>query len=148
MQSYAYLGDENKVLLGKKGDDTIQLYLHGQGIDEHLGHIDANGVKVYALDHHNSVLNGAAAGVNHAYSIWGEILGVSPAVTASSDALMLGWQGLPLDAESGLYDNGPRAYDPVTARHPGPDPIGFAGGTMNLYESRRNNPLRYMDPQV
>jgi uncharacterized protein RhaS with RHS repeats len=26
------------------------------------------------------------------------------------------------------------------------DPIGFAGGTVNLYEYVRNNPLRFIDP--
>ncbi len=145
-QAYAFLGDEDKVLLGKKGNGVVQLFIAGAGSDEHLGQIDVGGVRVYVTDHLGSILNSIAAGTNRVYAPFGELLGTPPSITASSDAVMYGWQGLSFDAASGLYENGPRMYNQTTGRFLQTDPIGFAGHTMNLYESRFNNPLRYTDP--
>ena len=39
-----------------------------------------------------------------------------------------------------------RYYDSDTGRFISEDPIGFAGGTVNLYEYVRNNPVLYIDP--
>ena len=39
-----------------------------------------------------------------------------------------------------------RTYDPQTGRYLEPDPIGFQGGSLNLYSYARNNPIIYIDP--
>jgi len=39
-----------------------------------------------------------------------------------------------------------RTLDSATGRFLTPDPIGFAGGTTNLYEADYNNPLSFVDP--
>lgn len=51
-----------------------------------------------------------------------------------------------LDSETGLQLNGVRYYDPRTGRWFGIDPIGFAGGDMNLYGYVANSPTNFSDP--
>jgi RHS repeat-associated protein len=50
------------------------------------------------------------------------------------------------DAETGLYYNFQRYYDPRIGRYLQVDPIGFAGGDFNLYGYVRNNPGNESDP--
>lgn len=50
------------------------------------------------------------------------------------------------DAETGLYYNGYRYYDPATGRYTTPDPLGLAGGE-NLYGYVNQQPNQYFDPQ-
>ncbi|NKI92718.1 RHS repeat-associated core domain-containing protein [Rhizobacter sp. SG703] len=49
------------------------------------------------------------------------------------------------DAESGLWYNYFRSYDPSRGGYPQPDPTGLAGG-INPYLYVAGNPLRYVDP--
>jgi len=55
-------------------------------------------------------------------------------------------RGLELDAESSLYYNRLRYYDPAAGRFISEDPIGFAGGDGNLYRYVGNSPLDFTDP--
>jgi RHS repeat-associated protein len=50
------------------------------------------------------------------------------------------------DAETGLYYNFQRYYDPVRGRYTQVDPIGFAGGDVNLYGYAERAPLNLIDP--
>jgi RHS repeat-associated protein len=47
---------------------------------------------------------------------------------------------------TGLYYYRARYYSPTLQRFLGEDPIGFAGGDVNLYAYVGNNPLRWRDP--
>jgi len=50
------------------------------------------------------------------------------------------------DGETGLYFYRARYYDATVGRFISEDPIGFEGGTVNLYEYAKDNPLRHKDP--
>ncbi|OFZ18890.1 MAG: hypothetical protein A2X94_03195 [Bdellovibrionales bacterium GWB1_55_8] len=146
-QSYVYLGEEDKILLGKAGDGEITVYLDGQGIDEHLGEVSSRGVKAYATDHLGSVLNGDAAGVAKAFGAWGENISSSaPTITATSSPVAYGFTGRQLDPESGTYYYRARTYLPDVGRFAQADPIGFDAGDANLHRYVWNNPLSYRDP--
>ncbi|WP_370686460.1 RHS repeat-associated core domain-containing protein [Enterobacter asburiae] len=56
----------------------------------------------------------------------------------------LRFQGQYHDAESGVYYNRHRYYDPGVGRDLSPDPVGLAGG-INLYAYVKN-PLTWIDP--
>jgi len=49
------------------------------------------------------------------------------------------------DAESGLYYNQARYYDPIIGRYVSADPIGLEAG-VNLYAYALNNPINNIDP--
>ena len=50
------------------------------------------------------------------------------------------------DSESGLYYYRARYYEPDSGRFLSEDPIGFAGGDVNLYRYVRNSPINFRDP--
>ncbi len=50
------------------------------------------------------------------------------------------------DKEIGLYYYRARYYDPDVGRFISEDPIGFAGGDVNLYAYVVNNPVNWVDP--
>ena len=50
------------------------------------------------------------------------------------------------DVETGLHFNWFRYYDPIAGRYCRLDPLGLAGGDINLYAYVWNNAVNYLDP--
>ncbi len=57
-----------------------------------------------------------------------------------------GFAGGLYDRDTGLVRFGARDYDPARGRWTAKDPIGFAGGTTNLYGYAINDPVNFSDP--
>lgn len=76
-----------------------------------------------------------------AYDPWGRVLedtnpGFQP----------LGFAGGLLDRDTGLVHFGVRDYDPAAGRWTADDPLGFAGGDMDLRGYVANDPVNFVDP--
>ena len=56
------------------------------------------------------------------------------------------YTGREYDADIGLYYYRNRWYDPEIGKFISEDPVGFAGGDINLYGYVGNNPLSFVDP--
>jgi len=72
------------------------------------------------------------------YTPWGESTNVS--------TVNLGFTGQRLDPEVGLYYFNARYYSPALGRFLQNDPLGYGGGSLNLYDYVNSDPLNSFDP--
>lgn len=114
--------DETHRLIAKRKSDGEMMAV----VCDHLGTpkemFDRNGKLVWAADHH----------------VWGSVrktwtfgaLAVARTDDPDTSELQCPWRfpGQYADAETGLYYNRHRHYDPFTGQYTSPDPIGLAGG--------------------
>jgi RHS repeat-associated protein len=147
-QTFSYLVNQDKILLGTSGDGVQTLYLDGQGIDEHLGEVSSRITQAYVTDHLGSVINSAMASAFRTYGAFGEteVKGVIVPTSYIADPVLYGFAGRQFDLESAKYYNRARTYDPSTGRFMSQDPLGLIGGDTNLYRYAGNNPLNFVDP--
>jgi len=132
------------------GQDTqlAHRYLYGQALDEILAVEDGSGMVRWGLADHEGtirdVLDASGLLVDHrCYDSFGRSMGQ----TDTAVDFLFGYAGRPWDAQTGLYDNRARWYDPAVGRFLSEDPSGFAGGQdLNLYRYVGNNPWNNTDP--
>ena len=120
-------------------------FVHSDVIDEVLyGNIQGKDV-YYHQDGLNSVKKltdgtGTIIGI-YDYDAWGNPIGTLPAI-----ANPFTYTGREWDKEIGMYYYRARYYDAKVGRFISPDPIGFAGGDVNLYSYVNNRPTMFIDP--
>ncbi len=114
---------------------------------ELLGFVDPNGTNYVHNDHlgrPEHVTDQSRTQVwrasNFAFDSW-----VAHSTLGGVGSLNVRYPGQYFDAESGLYHNGFRDYDPYTGRYIQSDPIGLAGG-VNTYAYVGGNPVNSVDP--
>ncbi len=148
---YVYVYDNEDIILeilNKTQNGTTTTittsYVHGPGIDQPLS-LTRDGQTYYyhadGLGSITSVTDSTQAVVNrYAYDTYGAM---KRSETVWND---FGFAGREYDSETGLYYLRARYYDPETGKFMSKDPIGFAGGDVNLYRYVGNNPVYWIDP--
>ncbi|WP_167773009.1 RHS repeat-associated core domain-containing protein [Ramlibacter humi] len=155
-----FVYDEGGRLLGEYGADGTPLYE-----TVYLEQIPVGVMK----------LNGTAAGNNLSvslYNVYTDHIAAPRVITRQDQSIVWRWDtaeafgfsspdqnpnglgafvynqrfpGQVFDAETGLFQNWYRDYDPRLGRYRQSDPIGLSGG-INTYAYAYGNPLRYADP--
>lgn len=148
---YTYVYDNEDIILEvlertQNGNitTTTTAYTHGPGIDEPLSltkdgqtyyyHADGLGSITSITDSTETVVN------RYAYDSFGAL--------KSSETIRnaYAFTGREYDIETGLYYYRARYYDPEAGRFVSKDPIGFAGGDVNVYNYTVGNPVNWVDP--
>lgn len=89
------------------------------------------------------VSNASGAAVKTvSYSAFGEVLSDS----APGFELPIGYAGGTSDPFANVVHMGVRAYDPASGRFMSRDPLGLAGGAVNLFSYAGGDPIQYSDP--
>ncbi|MDK9717722.1 MAG: DUF6531 domain-containing protein, partial [Trichlorobacter sp.] len=148
-ETTSYVNDGDNIILelftDKNGITTKTFYTHGPHTDEHLA-LERNGQFYYyhadGLGSITAISDTARTVVErYSYSVFGQ-----PRPTTgfrnSYQFTAREW-----DKETGLYYNWFRYYDPMEGRFISKDPIGFAGGDVNLFAYVQNNPINWIDPE-
>ena len=144
-----YVYDREDILVENRNDSrsgysTGRFFnIHGPDIDEPVAYTNNGQMYFYHADGLGSVriITDSAGSVTRRYSYdaYGNI-------TASIIDRPYTYTGREYDDETGLYYYRNRYYDPKIGRFISKDPIGFAGGDVNLYNYVGGNPVNWVDP--
>ena len=141
-----YFYDGANILLEYDGDGNVKSrYIQNLAIDDPLI-LERNGeVFYYHKDGLGSIINltdGSGQVVqSYDYNSFGEMV-----LQSGNISQPFAFTGREWDQETGLYYYRARYYDPRQGRFLTKDPIGFAGGGVNLHRYVQNNPINLIDP--
>lgn len=145
-RTYVYDGEDIALEIVNAGTTTTQArYVHGPGIDEPLALVQSGQAYYYQADGLGSIValtDGSQAVVQrYGYESFGMLTVSDPEFENAYT-----YTGREWDKELGLYFYRARYYDPMEGRFISKDPIGFAGGDVNVYNYVGGNPVNYTDP--
>jgi RHS repeat-associated protein len=129
-------------------DASNNLLMRFEYSDSRMPNVMTKGSETYYLTYDQvgslrAVANSIGAVVKRIdYDSFGNIL----ADTAPAFTVPFGFAGGLHDRDVGLVRFGYRDYDPATGRWAAKDPIGFAGGDVDLYGYVLNDPINFVDP--
>jgi RHS repeat-associated protein len=140
-----YVHDGPNVIVESNGIPRVKAtYVYGPGIDEPLSVEQDGQIYYYHADGLGSItaLSDAQGNIvqRYEYDAFGNFQ-VTGNITQPYT-----YTGREFDPETGLYYYRARYYDPKAGRFLQRDPIGFAGGDVDLYAYVQNNPVNWMDP--
>jgi RHS repeat-associated protein len=122
-REYIWLGDMPLAIIDP-GTPSSKYYVHADHLDRPIAMTDATKAFV----------------AKFTWRAYGELFAYTGTV-----GLDLRFPGQMFQAESGLYYNWFRQYDPTTGRYTQPDPLGVADGPSR-YAYVGNDPLQQVDP--
>jgi RHS repeat-associated protein len=140
---YLHAGDQ--IAAHYSGTGTlVARFVYGTGIDEPLLMVRGSQTYYYSRDGLGSVvaLTNAAGNTVESYSY--DAYGKPNVMSALGNPYL--FTGRQYDSTTGIYYYRARWYSPGVGRWMGKDPIGFAGGDVNLYGYVSNGPVNWMDP--
>jgi len=124
---------------------TETRFIHGPGIDEPLAMVEDGDTYFYHVDGLGSIVAMTDDSLNivqhYSYDSFG-----TPTLSDPAFSQPYTYTGREWDDETELYFYRARYYDSSAGRFIAKDPIGFAGGDVNLYAYVQNNPTNYVDP--
>lgn len=143
--SVYYLNDGHHLLAEiNEWGGIRRAYANNPGVDEPHSVAQDDSVYFYLLSEPGNVvglMNRQGALVNrYDYTPFGELRSIRERVPNE-----LRFGARPYDAETGMYYNRARYYDPYLRRFISEDPVGLAGG-LNPYVFADNNPVVLRDP--
>lgn len=119
-------------------------YTHGHGIDEPLAMERSGSYYYFHADGLGSITHITNSDKTAVQSYTYDAYGMA---TASSDFRnSYQYAGYIWDWETGTYHVRERTYDPMTGIWTSKDPIGMAGGDINLYRYVEGQPINFVDP--
>jgi len=141
-----YLYDGPNIVTEYDGSWNVQAqYVSTLDIDDSLTVTQGANTYYYHKDGLGSVVNLTDSSGNavksYTYKSFGEIYSQTGSLIQP-----FAFTGREYDPENGLYFYRARYYDPRAGRFLTKDPIGFAGGDVNLYRYVGNNPVNFRDP--
>ena len=140
-----YLYDSEDIVAVYENGTLTKEFIHGPGIDEPLAVKTGGAWFYYHADGLGSIMKvtNAAGGVVPGYSFGYDSFGNLVKGTLDLDYT---YTGREWDKEADLYYYRNRFADPLTGQFVSKDPIGFAGGDVNLYSYVGQNPVNWIDP--
>jgi RHS repeat-associated protein len=135
-----------QLLAEADGSNNIQrYYIYGKGLmamvtaggEIYCYHFDASANAIALTDSGEEIVNA------YAYTPFGQIANQSETV---DQPFRFAAQFGVMTEPNGLYYMKARYYDSEVGRFISEDPLGFNGGSLNLYEYAANNPIMFMDP--
>ncbi len=142
---YIYDAFGNLLAEADSADTIARYYIHGFGLLAMVTTSDQVNVYHYnAIGNTIAITNQTGTIINkYAYTPFGRL--ANEEETLSQPFKFVGKYGI-MSEQNGLYYMRARYYDAETGRFISEDPIGFAGGDVNLYAYVQNNPVMFVDP--
>ena len=142
---YIYDPAGNLLATADANNTILNYFVHGQGLlamvtptdQTYCYHFDGTGNTIAMTDNSQYSVN------QYAYTPFGILL--EEQETVPQPFKYVGQFGVMAEPD-GLYYMRARYYDPQVGRFISEDPIGFAGGDVNLYAYVQNNPIMFIDP--
>jgi RHS repeat-associated protein len=118
--------------------------MRGGGLDQWFTRRDSSGTNAMLADGSNSTVGLVNSSGSLATQFTYEPFGRTT-FSGSGSSNLYRYTGRELDL-TGLYFLRARYYNPILQRFLSPDPIGFAGGSPDLYAYAFNSPTNFSDP--